>query len=67
MARSPDNVVASPYDGIKKGSTVIINIPNPKPVTRCIKEAPLQKSISKNRSIAFVSRIIGTFKTTFPN
>ena len=32
--RSPDNVTASPYDGIRKGSAVIMNIPNPKPMVR---------------------------------
>ena len=36
-ARRPDNVVASPYEGTRKGSTVIMKMPNPKPVTRCTK------------------------------
>lgn len=31
-ASRPERAVASPYDGIRKGSTVIMNMPNPKPV-----------------------------------
>lgn len=39
-ARSPDSVVASPYDGRRYGSTVIMKMPKPKPDTRCTKAAP---------------------------
>jgi hypothetical protein len=41
MARSPESVVASPYDGIRNGSMVIMKIPKPKPVVRCTKLAPI--------------------------
>jgi hypothetical protein len=34
MANSPERVVASPYEGIKKGRIVMIKIPKPNPVTR---------------------------------
>ena len=39
-ARRPDRAVASPYEGIRKGRAVIMNMPNPKPVVRCTKLAP---------------------------
>ena len=39
-ASRPDRVVASPYEGIRKGSMVMMKIPNPKPVVRCTKLAP---------------------------
>ena len=39
-ARRPDNVVASPYEGIRKGRSVIMNMPNPNPVVRWMKLAP---------------------------
>ena len=39
-ARRPDKAVASPYEGIRKGRAVIMNMPNPKPVVRCTKLAP---------------------------
>ena len=52
MARSPERVVASPYDGIRKGSIVIMKIPKPKPVVRCTKLAPIvRRNISNTRSI----------------
>ena len=41
IARSPESVVASPYDGIRNGSMVIMKIPKPKPVVRCTKLAPI--------------------------
>lgn len=41
MARSPERVVASPYDGIRNGSIVIMKIPKPKPVVRWTKLAPM--------------------------
>lgn len=40
-ARSPDRVVASPYDGIRYGSIVMMKMPKPKPLTRCTKLAPM--------------------------
>ena len=42
-ARRPDRVVASPYDGRRKGSIVIMKMPKPKPVVRWIKLAPIQR------------------------
>ena len=45
-ANNPDNVVASPYDGHKNGSIVIINTPNPNPHTRCTNAAPALSSIN---------------------
>ena len=44
-ASSPDRAVASPYEGIRKGSRVMMNIPKPKPVVRCTKLAPVARSI----------------------
>ena len=41
MARRPESVVASPYDGIRNGSSVIMKIPKPKPAVRCTKLAPI--------------------------
>ena len=53
MARSPESVVASPYDGIRNGSMVIMKIPKPKPVVRCTKLAPIvRRNISNTCSIA---------------
>lgn len=52
MARSPESVVASPYDGIRNGSMVIMKIPKPKPVVRCTKLAPIvRRNISMILSI----------------
>ena len=45
-ASSPDSVVASPYDGIIHGSTVMMNIPNPNPVVRCTNAAPMVNNMS---------------------
>jgi hypothetical protein len=39
-AKRPERVVASPYDGIRKGRTVMMKIPNPKPVVLSTKLAP---------------------------
>ena len=39
-ASRPDNAVASPYDGIRKGRSVMMKIPNPNPVVRWTKLAP---------------------------
>ena len=41
--RSPDRVTDSPYEGIRKGSAVMMNIPNPKPIVRCTKLAPIDR------------------------
>ena len=41
IASSPDSVVASPYDGRKNGSMVMMKMPNPNPVVRCTKLAPM--------------------------
>ena len=40
-ASNPDKAVASPYEGIRKGSRVMIKIPKPKPVVLCTKLAPV--------------------------
>ena len=42
---SPESVTASPYDGIRKGRAVMMNMPKPKPTVRCTKLAPAAKSI----------------------
>ena len=42
---SPDRVTASAYEGIRKGSAVIMNIPNPKPIVLCTKLAPAARRI----------------------
>lgn len=42
IANSPDSVVASPYEGRKNGSMVMMKMPNPNPVVRCTKLAPMQ-------------------------
>ena len=39
-ANNPDSAVASPYEGIRKGSRVIMKMPNPNPVVLCTKLAP---------------------------
>ena len=44
-ARRPESVVASPYEGIRKGSIVIMNMPNPNPVVLCTKLAPMVSRI----------------------
>jgi hypothetical protein len=51
-ASSPERVVASPYEGIRKGSMVIMNMPNPNPVVLCTKLAPMvRRNISRRLSI----------------
>ena len=40
----PERVTASAYDGIRKGSTGIMNMPNPNPMVRCTKLAPAARS-----------------------
>ena len=44
-ASSPERVVASPYEGIRNGSAVIMKIPNPNPVVRCTNAAPIVNNI----------------------
>ena len=39
IASIPLRAVASPYDGIRWGSRVIMNMPNPNPLTLCVKAA----------------------------
>jgi hypothetical protein len=39
-ARRPERVTASPYDGMRKGSAVIMNMPNPNPMVLWMKLAP---------------------------
>ena len=39
----PESVTDSAYEGIRKGSTVIMNMPKPKPVVRWTKLAPVAK------------------------
>jgi hypothetical protein len=41
----PERVTASPYDGIRKGSAVIMNMPKPKPTVLWTKLAPAERSI----------------------
>ena len=42
---SPDRVTASPYEGIRKGSAVMMNMPNPNPIVLWTKLAPAANSI----------------------
>ena len=58
-ANNPDNAVASPYEGIRKGSRVIMKMPNPNPVVLCTKLAPTARrnicrifSVKNNGAIA---------------
>ena len=54
-ARRPESVVASPYEGIRKGSIVIMNMPNPNPVVLWTKLAPkVRRNISSIFSICSV-------------
>ena len=39
-ASRPESAVASPMEGIMKGSTIIMNMPNPKPQTLWVRLAP---------------------------
>ena len=49
---SPERVTASPYDGIRKGSAVMMNMPKPKPIVRCTKLAPIaRRNIGRLNSI----------------
>ena len=41
----PESVTASAYEGIRKGSTVMMNIPKPKPVVLWTKLAPAARSM----------------------
>ena len=50
-ANSPDNVMLSPYVGSMKGKNIITNIPNPKPLARCMKLAAIAK---RNMSVRVV-------------
>ena len=51
-ARRPESVVASPYEGIRKGSIVIMNMPNPNPVVLWTKLPPkVRRNISRIFSI----------------
>ena len=43
----PDRVTASAYDGIRKGRAVIMNMTNPKPIVRCMKLAPVARSMMR--------------------
>jgi hypothetical protein len=53
-ANIPDSAVASPYDGIRKGSNVIMKMPNPNPVVLCTKLAPTaRRNICSKFSIQF--------------
>ena len=49
----PERVTASAYEGIKNGSAVMMNIPNPKPMVLCMKLAPAaSRNISMLNSIS---------------
>ena len=52
MARIPDRVVASPCEDMMAGSIVMMKMPNPKPVVRCTKLAPM---LSRKISIIMLS------------
>ena len=54
-ASRPDRVVASPYDGIRKGSTVMMKIPKPKPVVLSTKLAPTANNAISRRSVTGLS------------
>ena len=41
----PDSVTASPYEGNRKGSAVMMNMPKPNPMVRCTKLAPAASRI----------------------
>ena len=41
----PDSVTASAYEGIRKGSAVMMNMPKPKPIVLCTKLAPAARRI----------------------
>ena len=43
--RSPERVTASPYEGIRKGSAVMMNMPNPNPIVLCMKLAPAARRV----------------------
>ena len=51
----PESVTASAYDGIRKGRAVIMNMPNPNPMVRCMKLAPIA---SRNISMLNCIRIL---------
>ena len=56
-ASRPDRVVASPEEGMRKGSMVIMKMPKPKPVVLCTKLAPtVRRNISTMFSIAILCK-----------
>ena len=54
-ARSPERVIDSPYDGRKKGKNIITKIPNPKPLTRCMKLAAMVSTNISSRVVSIFS------------
>lgn len=58
IARRPVSAVASAYDGIRKGSIVIMNMPKPKPVVRWMKPAMiLRRNMERMVAIVFTHDI----------
>lgn len=53
MAHNPERVVASPYEGMRYGRTVMMKMPNPKPETRCTNEAPIHIN-TKNIAVSCI-------------
>jgi hypothetical protein len=51
--RSPERVTASAYECIRKGSAVMMKIPNPKPIVLCMKLAPAAR-----RNIGIIYSIV---------
>ena len=65
-ASSPDSVVASPYEGMRYGRTLIMNMPNPKPVVLCTKLAPAAR-MAMYRVASFMSANLRFFATLRPD
>jgi hypothetical protein len=54
----PERVTASAYDGIRKGSAVMMNIPKPNPIVLWMKLAPAARSMIYMRFSMYVMEII---------
>jgi hypothetical protein len=50
----PESVTASPYEGIRKGRTVMMNIPNPNPMVRWTKLAPAARRMRYIRDVQLI-------------
>lgn len=51
MAKSPVSVVASAYEGMRKGSMVMMKMPKPKPVVRWMKLATMLRRKMERRTV----------------